>query len=186
MSGTADFERAKEMFPSTTKLDEHDWVAYFTEHPEVVHAILGDIYVITKADRATVKKSGRRPRHINGNMDELWEMITPRYSTAPFGEALTELMGDQSLRGFSRKIPMHYWSLARLMRGERQIVNPYDMDASMQLLEQIAKAGKVNPLYFAEYRQLYIFKMFSEVFSRQPNFTIGLSKRLLSIEAQSA
>lgn len=182
MSGTADWDRAKQMFPSTTKLEEQDWVEYFTEHPEVVHSILGDIYVITKADQAVVKKSGRRPRHINGNMDELWSMITPKFATVPFGEAMTELMGDQSLRQFSAKIPMHYWSLRRLIHGERQIVNPYDMDASMQLLERIAKAGKVNPLYFAEYRQLYIFRMFREVFTNQPQFTIGLSKRLRAIE----
>lgn len=182
MSGTADWERAKQMFPSTTKLDEHDWVEYFTEHPEVVHSILGDIYVITKADQAKVKKSGRRPRHINGNLDELWGMITPRFSVEPFGAAMAELMGDQSARQFSAKIPMHYWSLIRLMRGERQIVNPYDMEASMQLLERIAKAGKVHPLYFSEYRQLYILKMFLGVFTNQPNFTIGLSKRLMAIE----
>lgn len=174
------------MYPSTEKLDEHDWVDYFTEHPEVVHQILGDIYVITKADRALVKKSGRRPRHINGNLDELWDMVTPRFSTEPFGVSMQELIGDMSLRQFAAKIPMHYWSLARLIRGERQIVNPYDMDASMQLLEQIAKAGKVNPLFFAEYRQLYIFRMFREVFTSQPNFTIGLSKRLRSIERQTA
>lgn len=178
----ADWDRAKEQYPSTTKLTESDWVAYFDEQPDVMHAILGDIFVITKAHEATVKKSGRRPKFTNGSLDELWDMLTPTYSTAPFGEAVTELIGEQSIRGFSAKIPMHYWSLIRLMRGERKIVQPQDIAGSMQTLEMIAKAGKVSPFYFAEYRSLYIFAMFEEVFAAKPNFTIGLTKRLVDIQ----
>lgn len=150
-----------------------------------MHKILGDIFVITKAHEATVKKSGRRPKHTNGSMDELWKMITPRYSTAPFGEAVKDLMGTQSIRGFSAKIPMHYWSLIRLMRGERKVVNPNDIEGSMRTLELIAKAGKVSPFFFYEYRTLYIFRMFEEVFAAKPNFTIGLVKQLSSIEANN-
>lgn len=185
MAGSADWNNAKTKYPSTYELAEQDWVQYFTEHPDVVHSILGDIYVITKADQATVKKSGRRPRHINGNLDELWGMITPVYATEPFGESVKQLIGDQSIRQFSAKIPMHYWSLIRLMRGERQIINPYDIESSMQTLEMIAKAGKVAPAFFAEYRQLYIFKMFRQVFTARPNFTIGIVKQLYDIERAS-
>jgi hypothetical protein len=178
----ADWERAKEQYPSTTKLTEADWVAYFDEQPDVMHAILGDIFVITKAHEATVKKAGRRPKFTNGSLDELWDMLTPTYSTAPFSEAVTELIGDQSIRGFSAKIPMHYWSLIRLMRGERKIINPNDINSSMQTLEMIAKAGRVSAFYFTEYRTLYIFKMFEEVFAAKPNFTIGIVKRLTDIQ----
>lgn len=181
-SNVADWDRAKEQYPSTTKLTESDWVAYFDQQPDVMHAILGDIFVITKAHEATVKKSGRRPKHTNGSLDELWDMLTPTYSTAPFGQAVQDLIGAQSIRGFSAKIPMHYWSLIRLMRGERKIVNPNDIESSMQTLEMIAKAGKVSAFYFVEYRTLYIFKMFEEVFAAKPNFTIGLAKRLSDIQ----
>lgn len=182
MTNSANWERAKEQYPSTTKLTESDWIEFFDERPDVMHQILGDIFVITKAHNATVKKSGRRPRYINGSLDELWEMITPKYSTDPFGESVKTLIGDQSIRSFAAKIPMHYWSLIRLMRGERQIVNPHDISASMTTLEQIAKAGNVHPTFFAEYRTLYIFSMFHDVFAAKPNFTIGLTKRLSEIQ----
>jgi hypothetical protein len=182
VSNAANWERAKEQYPSTTKLTESDWVAFFDEQPDVMHSILGDIFVITKAHEATVKKSGRRPKHTNGSMDELWKMVTPRYSTEPFGEALKELIGEQSIRGFSKKVPMHYWSLIRLMNGERRIVNPHDIQGSMRTLELIARAGKVSAFYFYEYRTLYIFSMFEEVFTAKPNFTIGLVKRLSDIQ----
>ena len=182
MSNVANWDRAKERFPSTTKLTESDWVDYFDEQPDVMHAILGDIFVITKAHEATVKKSGRRPKHTNGSLDELWNMLTPRYSNEPFGEAVKELIGQQSLRGFAPKIPMHYWSLVRLMRGERKIINPTDIPGSMQTLEMIARAGRVSPFYFYEYRTLYIFSMFDEVFTAKPNFTIGIVKRLTDIQ----
>jgi hypothetical protein len=109
-------------------------------------------------------------------------MITPKYSVKPFAESMTELIGDQSIRSFAAKIPMHYWSLIRLIRGERRIVNPNDIASSMQTLELIAKAGKVHPAYFVEYRTLYIFSMFNEVFEAKPNFTIGLVKRLREID----
>lgn len=183
MAGSADWDRAKSLYPSTTKLTESDWLDFFTDNPDIVHKILGDIYVITKADAATQKKSGRRPRHINGNLDELWKMITPRYATEPFGPAVQELIGTQSIRQFSGKIPMHYWSLIRLMRGERQIVNPYDIESSMKTLELVAKAGKVHPTYFSEYRQLYIFSMFRDLFAQNPNFTIGVVQRLKKANA---
>jgi hypothetical protein len=178
----ADWERAKQNYPSTTKLTESDWVAFFDEQPDVMHAILGDIFVITKAHEATVKKSGRRPKFTNGSLDELWDMITPTYSTEPFGSAVEALIGQQSIRAFSAKIPMHYWSLIRLMRGERKIVQPNDIEGSMRTLEMIAKAGKVSAFYFAEYRTLYIFQMFEEVFTAKPNFTVGLVKRLSDIQ----
>jgi hypothetical protein len=181
-SGGANWENAKQMYPSTVKLGESDWVAFFDEQPDVMHSILGDIFVITKAHESVVKKSGRRPKHTNGSMDELWKMVTPRYSTEPFGEAVKDLIGDQSIRGFSAKIPMHYWSLIRLMRGERKIVNPNDIQSSMNTLELIARAGKVSAFYFQEYRTLYIFKMFEEVFTAKPTFTIGLVKRLQDLK----
>jgi hypothetical protein len=182
VTNSANWERAKEQYPSTTKLTESDWVNFFTERPDAMHQILGDIFVITKAHNATVKKSGRRPKHVNGNLDDLWNMITPKYSVKPFAESMTELIGDQSIRSFAAKIPMHYWSLIRLIRGERRIVNPNDIASSMQTLELIAKAGKVHPAYFVEYRTLYIFSMFNEVFEAKPNFTIGLVKRLREID----
>lgn len=184
MSGTADWERAKEMYPSTVTNTEDDWVDLFSQRPDIMHAILGDIYVITKANEAAVRKSGRRPRYINGNMDELYDMITPKFATEPFGVAIKDLIGDQSIRKFAAKIPMHYWSLIRLMRGERQIVNPNDIDSSMTTLEMIARAGRVSPNYFIEYRTLYIMRVFRDVFAARPNLTIGVMKKMQNYDSR--
>lgn len=178
----ANWDNAKQQYPSTTDLTPKDWVAYFDRNPEVMSKILGDIYVITKAHQSETKRSGRRPRHINGSLDELWGMITPTYSTEPFGPALRDVMNGTSIRAFAAKIPMHHSLLIRLMNGERNIVNPYDIPGTMRTLETIAKAGKVHPTYFSEYRTLYIFSMFTELFAAKPNFTITLSKRLNDIE----
>lgn len=182
MTNQANWDRAKEMYPSTTNLTTKDWVAFFDRNPDAMHQILGDIFVITKAAQATVKKSGRRPRHVNGSLDELYTMITPRYATVPFGDAMNDLIGESSIRKFAAKIPMHYWSLIRLMKGERQIINPYDVESSMITLEMIAKAGGVAPSYFLEYRTLYIMKVFRDVFAAKPNATIGLMNKLRDLE----
>jgi hypothetical protein len=174
----ADFEKAKRLYPSTTKLSEKDWVEFFDRRPDVMHAILGDIYVHTKAHMDSVKKTGRRPRHVNGNMDELWDMITPQYAMEPFGTAVVELMNGQSLRQFSAKIPMHHESLSRLINGERNIINVHRPFESMQILERIAIAGKVHPAYFVEWRTLYVLSVMSDMMASRPNVSIGLVRQI--------
>jgi hypothetical protein len=174
----ADFENAKRLYPSTTKLTEKDWVAFFDQRPDVMHAILGDIYVHTKAHMETVKKTGRRPKHVNGNLDELWDMLTPQYATEPFGPAVRELIGQQSLRQFAAKIPMHHYSLTRLMNGERNIVNPNDPFTSMKTLERIAIAGKVHPAYFIEWRTLYVMAVLNDMMQARPNVSITIFRQM--------
>lgn len=174
----ADYSFARTQYPEIDKLTAADWIDFFKERPDVFTKLLGEIYIITKTQELSQKKSGRRTRYINGNLDELWGMIAPRYSTATFADSVREIMGTQSLRAFAAKIPMHHHSLARLMRGERQIVNPNDPISSMHLLERIAKAGNVHPAFFAEWRTLYVTNAISSVLQDNPHMSIAIVGQL--------
>jgi hypothetical protein len=175
----ADWERAAEMYPVTQYTgDKAFWTFFFEQRPDVLHQLLGDLYLITKVHEKAERRGGRRARMVNGNLDELWGMLTPRYANVGFGDAVRELMGDASLRQFAARIPMHHHSLARLMNGERQVVNPHDAEGSMRLLESVARAGGVHPAYFAEWRELYVLHALHEVFTAHPNLSIGVVKKL--------
>ena len=176
--GRGDDFRAHAMFPSTKMDDPDGWVPFFTRRPDVLYALCGDIYRITKAHEAVVKKTGRRPRSINGNMAELNDMLSPRFSQAPFADSVRELMGTMSLRAFAARIPMHHHQLTRLMTGERAIVKVHDPHGSMLTLESVARAGKVHPAFFAEWRELYVWSVLQEALSASPNLSIGLVKTL--------
>lgn len=166
------------MYPEIDLLDARGWEEFFAESPDALHHLLGEIYIITKSQAAEVKRSGRRVRTVNGNLDELWAMISPRYSMEPFGEAVRELMGPMSLRAFAAKIPMHHHSLSRLMRGERQVVNQFDIPGSMRTLEVVAKAGKVHPAFFVEWRELLVLGVVRKALSTDPALGIRVIERL--------
>lgn len=174
----ADWSRVAGRIPAQSGTPEF-WVDFFEERPGVLHQLLGDLYLITRAQRQADRRGGRRSRTTNGNLDELWGMLTPRFALAPFGEAVTELMGEVSLRQFAARIPMHHHALGRLISGERPVVRPKDPQGSMQLLESIAKAGGVHPAYFAEWRELFIYNALHSAMQRQPNVSITLMKQLM-------
>lgn len=177
----ADYGRARAMYPEIDSLDARGWEAFFAESPDALHHLLGEIYIITKTQQAEVKRSGRRVRTVNGNLDELWAMITPRYSMDPFGVAVRDLMGPTSLRAFAAKIPMHHHSLTRLMRGERQIVNPFDIPGSMRTLEVVAKAGRAHPAFFVEWRELLVLGVVRKALSTDPALSIRVIERLEAV-----
>lgn len=169
----SDWEQAKRQYPSTQELTERDWADFFTQRPDVLHAVLGDIYVVTKADEAKQRgqgRDGRRPKHVNGSLTELYEMITPRYHTGSFAEAICELKGAMSLRAFSAKVPIDHRELSRMMRGAAR-PSPYWM-------ERIAEAYKVNPAYFADWRIEFVSTALATAFRRQPNLSIRAVKLL--------
>lgn len=167
----ADFANAKKHFPER---DIGDWGALFDRQPEVLHKILGDIFRETKAEQdreAGRARIGRRPKHINGSLDELHQMITPQYAQEPFAAAVKVLIDKApSLRAFAAKVPMHHHTLTRMMRG--------DLVLERWRLEAIAKAGKVQPAYFMEYREMMIVEALTSYLRARPNVSIGVHKRL--------
>lgn len=175
-SKAADWDNAKALYPSVKNTEDSMWVEFFTQRPDVMHALLGDIYIVTKYDERKQRgegRDGRRTMPRDANLDELWDMITPRFSMQPFGIAVKELIGERSLRQFAAKVPMDHRELSRMMRGVTAPA-PYYM-------EQIAKAGGVNPAFFMEYRHGYIATVLDEVFRVKPNLGIGVYKKLSGI-----
>jgi hypothetical protein len=176
----ADWDNAVEQFP-TTKADTNEWVDFFDRRPEVLLAILGDIYRESKALEAREAgraPTGRRPKHINGNLAELEAMITPSYSMEPFGVACRELIGDRSLRAFAARVPMNHHTLTRMMRGELKV--------DRFRLEAIAKAGRVTPAYFMEWRLAYVQEAVEQVFMAKPNLSIRAIRQLQRARAEGS
>lgn len=170
----ADLDNARRQFPERST---DEWIKLFDRAPHVMHQLLGDIFRETKAEaerEAGRAKTGRRPKAIAGSLDELHDMITPKYSMEPFGEAVQELIDKSpSLRAFARKVPMNHHTLRRMMRG--------DMALEKWRLEAIAMAGKVSPAYFREYREQVLVDFVGRVLEAKPNLSIrwlGLIRRV--------
>lgn len=173
--GVADWENTRQ-FDSLKHADD-EWVQFFDQRPDVLHAILGDIYVTVTYDerkRETGKRlDGRRVMPKDANLDALNEMITPRYSMDGFGLSVRELIGERSLRQFAGRVPMDHRELSRMMRGETR--------PSMYWMEQIATSCRITPHFFLEYRVAFITQKLGEVFAVRPNLSIGVVKKLTSV-----
>ena len=168
----ANLPRAKRMFAGATRTDEQ-WVEFFGRRIDVLHAILGDVYIVHEYDERKQSgngRDGRRTMPDNANLDKLWDITSPRYSTQPFPIAVKELIGERSLRQFAARVPMDHRELSELTRG----VTP----PSPYWMEQIAKAAKVNPAFFMEYRHAYVTQVLAAVFVAKPNIGIGVFKKL--------
>lgn len=168
--GNADLANAGQF--DSLKAGVEDWVERFDQRPDIMHAILGDIYrTVRYKDEGRV--DGRRAAVKDGSLDELNAMIAPRYSQEPFPVAVRELIGDRSLRQFAAKVPIDHRELSRFVRGE---VSP-----SRFWLERIAKAGKVTPAFFVEWRTLYVTEVITAVFVERPNLSIGVVRKMHSV-----
>lgn len=169
--GESNWGRAQSMFPVP---DERQLLEFFTQRPDAMHAILGDMYVAyeyeQRKDAGGAKENGRRMAPRDANLGKLWDITTPRYSMEPFEVAIRELIGERSLRAFAARVPMDHRELSRMMTGKST--------PSMYYLEKIAIAGKVTPAFFLEYRISFVTTTVARIFARQPNLSIGVFKRL--------
>lgn len=144
--------------------------------------MLGDMYRVYKSEEAkragTANPSGgRRKSHINGNLDELWKIMTPRFSTLPFHLALAELQDGRSLRAFALKAGIDFRVLSHMVRWSSGAAKrPYPL--TRQDLEQMAKAGGVHPAFFVEWRLFVVQDLINEIFANQPNLSISLLRAL--------
>lgn len=173
----ADFDNARKHF---TVRSQDEWVALFDRAPHVLHQILGDIFREAKAEQERERgqaRIGRRPKAIDGSLDELQALITPVYSMEPFAKAVQPLIAKSpSLRAFAAKVPMNHHTLTRMMRG--------DLPLEAWRLEAIAKAGKVQPGYFVEYREQTITEAVAAYMRARPNISVRVHKQFRRIEEE--
>jgi hypothetical protein len=161
------------------------WRQHFADHPDSFLQVLGDTYRIFKSEEAKRNgtanpQGGRRKTTIDGNMTELWSLVTPTFSMEAFPEAFAAVQGDRSLRqvalysGVQASSLVRYLgrsSRARLATGRRDKPGRYD-------LERIAKAVDVHPAYFREWRELVITEYLASVLANSPNLSVSLLKAM--------
>lgn len=175
----ADLSNAKQQFRFRT---DNEWVELFDRAPHIMAQLLGDMYRETIAERereAGNARIGRRPKAIDGSLDDLYEMITPRYSMESFSESARELIDKAtSLRAFATRAGIHHHTITRMMRGEVAL--------DRFRLEAIAKAGRVHPAFFKEYREMVILEALRVMLVRRPNVSIRIMKEFARTTGQMA
>lgn len=151
-----------------------EWLEHYQDHPDVLTKMLGDLYRVYKSEQAKANGTanpagGRRKGHINGNLDELWEIITPRFAVVPLRQAVDDIR-KVSLRHLALKVGMDRRSLTRILDGE--------LPAERSDLERVAAALRVHPSYFAEWRAMVVQDFLGQLFAAKPNLSIQVLRSL--------
>lgn len=94
-----------------------------------------------------------------------------RFSTEPFGETVQSLMAERAVtyRGLAAKTGLSAGYLNHLVHGNRPV-------PSNDVIETLAKALKVEPAHFQEYR----IRTITERLERMPELVDRLYRRLES------
>lgn len=150
---------------------EEFWAKYLNDRPDVLHRLLADVYQATYGvDHPPT-------------LEELWDLIGhPRFSSLPFGDAVREQLGTRSIGWLAHQSGMAQPVLSRLISGQRPVVKINDPRGSMYRLEQIARALRVHPSYFTEWRRLWIMSLLDSAFTAQPSLSAGVYRRYSGFE----
>jgi len=178
----ADWDRAKALCPPD-RYGSADWLEHYQLNPDILTKMLGDMYRTYKSEESkragTANPSGgRRKAHINGNLDELWAIITPRFSVQPFHLAFAELKGSRSLRAYAMKSGVDFRTLSRLVKASSGTLVGRQCELTRYDLERIAKAGGVHPAFFMEWRLMVVQDLVRDVFAGQPNLSVSVLRAL--------
>jgi len=179
---SADWARVRALCPPE-QYGSEEWLAHYQANPETLTQMLGDLFRVYKSEEEKAKGNanpagGRRKTYINGNMDELWAIITPKFSTKPFHEAFEDLRGTRSLRAFAVKSGIDHRLLSRMLADSAGTLKGRRCPATRWDLETIAKAAGVHPAYFVEWRVMVVHDLITEVFTSQPNLSINVLRSL--------
>jgi hypothetical protein len=160
-----------------------EWREHYRAHPEILTQMLGDLYRVYKSEQAKRNGSanpqgGRRKSHINGSLDELWSIITPRYAHVPFAQAVRDLeplgrggRGQQGgLRSLALRSNLTERTLRRMLNGQ--------VTLERDLIEAVARGLRVHPAYFLEWRVLIVQELVAEVLFGAPHLSIGALRNL--------
>lgn len=146
--------------------DANWWQEYLTEHPDVLNRMLGDLYQVTTGSK-------ERP----STLEDLWNAVAPKFSNEPFGESVRCLLNGRSIRSLAVQVGLSHAQLVRHLTGEAPIVRVHDPITSMRRIEQIARALRVHPSYFLEWRRLWILAAVDGAMNERPNLSIGIYQK---------
>lgn len=153
---------------------EQMWVDRFTEDPDLMWLIVGDVVRYVSADeipRGTRVSSRRQTQDKDRNLQSVWRVLHGHYSNDPFPVAVQELIGKRSLRDFASRSGFgSVQTLIRYQRGERPL--------TMTCMEGMAKAGRVEPHYFVEYRALWLGRELQRAMLARPNESLKAIKMI--------
>lgn len=177
----ADFAGVQDRYPST-KMGEKEWVEAFDRNPDMMWAIIGDVYDAVKVEQerdAGRVRIGRRPARAATSLDDVYATVFPaQYTMDPFTVALAKLMAGKSQRAFAPRIPCDQGTLSRLLSGR--------MVPDLIMLERISEAAKVSPYFFVEYRSMYVGQLITRVLTERPNMGVAAVKKLRASRSESA
>lgn len=176
--GRENLTRAVGLFPHAVGDQEQMWIDRFTEDPDLMWRIVGDMVrfvssdEIPRGDKTNGRSAGARmvqPQH--RNLETVWRVLHGHFSNDPFPVAVRELIGKRSMRLFAQRAGFKSSAtLHRYIRGERQL--------TMEALEAMAKAGKVDPAYFVEWRALWLSRELFRAMVRRPNESMRAVKMI--------
>lgn len=147
------------------------WASFLREHPKVLWGLIADVVKAVKAAEGE-RKTGRRPAVSVGSLDELYAVLfPPTYSTLPFPQAFAQALGTRSQRAFAMQAGMNQGTVSRLISGH--------YEPTVQTIERIAKALKIRPTYFQEYRAMKIGQVVTEVLMEHPEMSTECIRRLV-------
>ena len=178
----ADWDNAVRWFATW---NEVDWAEYFDRNPDVQMRILGDIYREVKkveakrrGERAVVSRRravGRAQGDLNGSLDELHDMLTPRLSMDPFPQAILPLIEEsRGVRALARRSRMSHSTILRMMNG--------DMPLEMYRLVALAQGAGVAPAYFKEWREAHVLTAMAAMLASNPNLSVKFSRALTAAQ----
>jgi len=179
---SADWAQARSLCPAGDYLPAQ-WVTHYQQNPDVLTQMLGDLYRVYKSEQAKREgtsnpQGGRRKSHIDGNLEELWAIITPRFSVVPFPEAMAELRGKRTWSQIALRAGMDRRRLSALLRGASTGRHASVAVLTRHDLEALARAGDVHPAYFLEWRSMVVQGLVAEMFMRSPLLSVTAIKAL--------
>lgn len=154
-----------QFFPSVERLD---WAEAFRQDPALMGRIINDIL---KLDAAEPGKPGKRPGLEQDDAEaRLATLFGGRYSDLPFAQAFRAVAGERSIRHIASSTGLNRNTVHRLLNGDQQ---PDEFE-----IEAIARAFRVEPSYFAEYRLAYIVGFLYSRLAQNPDATVLFFKKL--------
>lgn len=166
------WQKVLDTHPLAAQSEDADfWDSYLTEHPDVLHRLLADVYTATHG--------AERPP----TLDDLWELVSaPEFAMDPFGDAVRRALArrDRSIRWLAQQIGLHQTVLTRYISdrsAENPIVSIRDPKGSMQRIEAVAAALHVHPSYFREWRRLWIMSLLDTAFEAEPHLSVEVFRR---------
>jgi transcriptional regulator with XRE-family HTH domain len=179
----ADLEKARELYPSCS-MGMDEWMTFFGTAAglRAMGRIIYDVYdeVVSREERENGKRRiGRRPAREATTLANVMAIVKPEeFSNDPLPIALKKLMRGRSTRQFCRKVPISQSYLTRLLHGEHKY--------SLELLENLAEAGGVNPWHFPEWRAMYISELIQVTLTDNPHMGITALRALRNVRRETS